>query len=491
MSAQPLDWTAAVSESSRHSSSSSSRSPEPEPEPELEPEPEPEADADPVCRVHAIFLTESRQQKGADGKPYVMYGARVHVGYASGREGEWWIFRRYSDWEGLYQVLLKIRGSGPLLPKPPPKSLLIRSGNAVERRKTELNKWLAEVTSNPRFSESQTFFEWLNEGRVTDADKESVLPADLEIAITRLTMEQEEGGSNAAFVFELTITSSMVPSWVVMKRFSHFEKLWELLAQRHPTISLPPVPSKAVVVTTTTAKHRKKVLEKSLMAAYRVVELATDEKLLEFLEAPPLIVETAKGAPPTRQGELQVLGSGSIDTRWFVLRGTGLSYAREQFAHWEASLDLSSAAIEAVAAPDDGSSGASQVISIREGSSCVLTLLLRAETDDSFRDWLGAIYGAAGRDQDASAVGSLTLEPASEARGASFVSQRLSRGLSGVSKNDEFCIKNEKLCIKNEKFCIPHDEFCIPNDEFCSWPWWILRCGGAAAQPHHAVARQR
>jgi len=67
---QPADWTPASSTSSR-SSSPRERSPEPEPEPEAEPVAD--ADVDPVCRVHAIFLTESAQKKGADGKPYVMY----------------------------------------------------------------------------------------------------------------------------------------------------------------------------------------------------------------------------------------------------------------------------------------------------------------------------------------------------------------------------------------------------------------------------------
>lgn len=410
-------------------------------EPEPAPSPEPElvttgANEDAVNKVHGIFLTESAQKKDADGKAYVMYGARVHVGYASGKEGEWWIFRRYSEWLALYDTLLRIRGGGPICPKPPPKKVLRNlDRNAVNRRLVELNKWLAEVTSNPRFSDSSVFIDWLHDGRVADAARDNVSPADLEITIPTFKMETEEGGSNAAFVYTVKITSSMVPSWSVHKRYSHFERLWELLAQRHPTIAMPVIPGKSVIVTTTTASHRRKILEKGLHAVYRVVELAVDEVLLDFLDAPPLIRATANGAPPTHQGELQVLGAGSIDTRWFVLRGTGLSYAREQFAQWEASLNLAGSLVCALSAPDGSSSGSAQVISIEASDGDrPRTLMLRAPDDKNLNIWLSAMSLASGRDDTATARNdsSLALEPSQPVRSVSFVSQRLSRGLSGT-----------------------------------------------------------
>lgn len=399
---------------------------------------------DAVQQVHGVFLTESAQKKDSDGKTYVMYGARVHVGYASGKEGEWWIFRRYSEWLALYDTLLRIRGGGPICPKPPPKNVLRNlDRNAVNRRLVELNKWLAEVTSNPRFSESPVFIDWLHEGRVADGVKDSVSPADLQITMPTFKMEMEEGGTNAAFVYTLSMKSSMVPSWSVQKRFSHFERLWELLAERHPTIAMPMIPRKSVVVTTTTANHRRKVLEKALHAVYRVIELAVDEVLLDFLDVPPLIRATANGAPPTRQGELQVLGAGSIDTRWFVLRGSGLSYAREQFAQWEASLDLTTALICAHPAPEASSSSSAQVISIDlSDGDRKRTLVLRATSDENLSSWLTVLCRASGKDVGAAAAQdngtSLMLEPETESdgnlpgRSASFVSTRLSRGLSAV-----------------------------------------------------------
>ena len=409
--------------------------PEPKPEPELEPEPGAAGvDVDPVKSVHGIFLTESAQKKDADGKAYVMYGARVHVGYASGREGEWWIFRRYSEWLALYDTLLRIRGGGPICPKPPPKNMLRNlDRNAVNRRLVELNKWLAEVTSNPRFSKSPVFIDWLHEGRVADATRDNVSPADLEITIPAFQVEKEAGGSNAAFVYTVTVSSSMVPSWSLQKRYSHFERLWELLAERHPTIAMPAIPGKAVVVTTTTANHRRKILEKALHAAYRVIELAVDEVFLDFLDAPPLIRATATGAPPTLQGELQVVGAGSIDTRWFVLRGTGLSYAREQFARWEASLNLTGSVVCVLSSPDGGSSGSTQVISIA-ASDGDRTLMLRATDDMNMSSWLSALCRASGSDDTAATHNgsSLPLEPSQPERSVSFVSQRLSRGLSGL-----------------------------------------------------------
>ena len=410
----------------------------------LEPEAEPQAAAEEVVRkIFAIFLTESAQKKDKDGKAYVLYGARVHVVYESGKEGEWWIFRRYSEWLALYEVLLKIRGGGPMCPKPPPKNVLRNlDRNAVEKRKVELNKWLAEVASNTRFSESATFIDWLHEGRVADASKRNVAPADMQIRLPSFKLATEKKSDKAWHVYTLAMDSSMVPGWEVEKRFSDFVALWEALEGRHPTIALPPIPPKKVVVTDGTANHRRKTLERALQAAYRIPELATDETMLSFLQAPPLIHDTAAGAAPTMQGELAVGGQGSIDQRWFELRGTGLSYAREQFAHWEGSVNLVKAAqgIMAVAAPPDGSTGASRVLVIQgQGAE----LRLRAPTDDGFREWAAAIFHAAGRPDDAAAVGGESSQRSSVSssssgggtplgRAASFVvEQRLSRKLSG------------------------------------------------------------
>ena len=109
------------------------------------------------------FICEHEVKLGADGKEFVLYGARVHIMCASGNHTEWWIFRRYSDWLALHGVLSKQTGGGTC-PKPPPKRIWNTDANVVAKRKVELNRWLAEVVSERDLARSPELIAWLRMG---------------------------------------------------------------------------------------------------------------------------------------------------------------------------------------------------------------------------------------------------------------------------------------------------------------------------------------
>ena len=87
-------------------------------------------------------------------KRHVIYGAHVTIVRRGDGDVRWWIFRRYSEWLGLYHRLLLIKGPGPAAPKPPPKLFRTFEGKALTQRQAELNEWLARVLDNTRFAQS-------------------------------------------------------------------------------------------------------------------------------------------------------------------------------------------------------------------------------------------------------------------------------------------------------------------------------------------------
>jgi len=288
----------------------------PEPETELDMD-EDEANGRRLLRVHHLFIQETEQKVDELGKLYVNYGALAHIEYDSGEEGEWWIFRRYSEWLALYGVLLKCRGGGAACPKPPPKKMW-SDRETISKRQTELNKWLAEVTSNTRFSENPIFLRWIKKGRVANAAKKAVEGADLQVSIVRVSLFEDAHGG-AAYIFAVKIESTMVPTWQTSKRYSQFAALRRQLGSNHPTISLPPMPGRSLMVTQDVAEKRRESLMRFLRLCTQITELATDEAFLSFLDAPELIRKQATGAPAMLFGNLRALTSGGHveSRRWY------------------------------------------------------------------------------------------------------------------------------------------------------------------------------
>jgi hypothetical protein len=402
----------------------------PKPRRRREPEPEPEphvahgGEQQPVKVLH-LFISEHEQKTNGGGKSFVEYGALAHILYASGAEGEWWIFRRYNEWLGLYSVLQTVSSS---CPKPPPKRMW-SDRNTIARRQTALNKWLAEVVSEEHaFAETTCLLQWIREGRVARAERKCTRNSpDLRVRIPSVALHEDGGLSasrmrvgethSAAFMYTVRVESCMCAAWEVLKRFSQFAALRRELAVRHPTLLLPATPARTLMVTEAVANQRRETLAKFLTTLLRLPEIAADEVLLAFLDAPPLIRGVASGAPPTMQGQLRVLKAASVKhgtrtrsvhgtSRWLELRGTGLCFSSTRHAAREGSVDVSAADIswspaerlisicniaEATSAAGDGGGGGGG-----GGRGLVNGLQLFADNGKAYNAWARAISQACG-----------------------------------------------------------------------------------------------
>eukprot|EP01052_Picozoa_sp_SAG31_P019580 SAG31_NODE_1433_length_8368_cov_8.437901_1_plen_1112_part_00 len=409
------------------------------------PPPFPEADA-PQEVLHIFICEQEVKQEGlgskAQGKEYILYGARVNIRCASGRQVQWWIFRRYSDWLALHAVLLEaIEDQQPApvssCPKPPPKRIWNTDPNVVSRRTVELNRWLAEVVSDKNLACSRQLLAWLrmgdlqrgqeisrgsmasagfdrlangtrtNDVRGTCMGHSSLSLASINLRITVPIVEfREENGSQATFWFTIQLDSTMVQSWTVSKRYSQFGALRQALTGRLKSVALPPLPAKRFLVTQAKAEARREELELFLNKLLKMPNVAVCDSFLEFLEVPKLLCEAVNGAPASISGTLSAkvearAGFVSSGLRHFQLRGTGLSWCRQEGNYSDGSIDVTQADIAFARAEDHDVMTCDVAIIIR---SELGLMVLSASSNETILQWATAIFEAAGRGGELTAV---------------------------------------------------------------------------------------
>ncbi|XP_078331587.1 uncharacterized protein LOC144625251 [Crassostrea virginica] len=115
----------------------------------------------------------------------------------------------------------------------------------------------------------------------------------IDITVPRYT--QEKGLLQSTYEYQVVVVSNLpyfkspkhkesdVVQFMVKKRFSDFEDLWNRLFEKHHSLVLPPVPKKALLVNDKLAMERRPGLEKFLSFLASSPKVCTSSLLLEFL----------------------------------------------------------------------------------------------------------------------------------------------------------------------------------------------------------------
>nr|XP_022330785.1 HCLS1-binding protein 3-like [Crassostrea virginica] len=115
----------------------------------------------------------------------------------------------------------------------------------------------------------------------------------IDITVPRYT--QEKGLLQSTYEYQVVVVSNLpyfkspkhkesdVVQFMVKKRFSDFEDLWNRLFEKHHSLVLPPLPKKALLVNDKLAMERRSGLEKFLSFLASSPKVCTSSLLLEFL----------------------------------------------------------------------------------------------------------------------------------------------------------------------------------------------------------------
>jgi hypothetical protein len=455
--------------------------------------------------LHTFICEHEVKQDVAAGKEYVLYGARVSIRCASGKVAEWWIFRRYSDWLELKSVLSEVGGC----PKPPPKRLWKTDSNVVAKRKVELNRWLAEVCSQPGLSSSPELIAWLRMGdlqrgaevaraaaaasagtrtsRASSAPNHargacvgrssvSLAAIDVKITVPSVEFKEDAGAGSATFLFTVRVDSTMVPGWELTKRFSQFVELRAALALKLKTVALPQTPGKRFLVTQAKAETRREQLEQFVQKLLRVPEAAVSAEFLDFLEVPMLLRDALSGAPPTMSGSLHArveakAGYVTDDSRYFALRGTGLTWAKAEGNFSDGALDVRNAEISFEPAEEHGISSCTVAILIK--SRDVGRMLLSAEADETVRSWAEALLEACGKRD----------ELAEPIRGAGAELLRMKSSTSALVERESFSAVGQAGASPDR---LDQTESSEQVESALAWRYWAPE-GGWKVDPRTSV----